>query len=60
MDSLSKADIDKISNQIANFMYQLHNLDYDKNEIFETNNIGLNLNDFLDELLNVHVSNNDK
>ncbi len=60
MNSLSKPDIDKISNQIANFMYQLHNLDYDKNEIFETNNIGLNLNDFLDELLNVHVSNNDK
>lgn len=34
-------------------------LDFDKSKIFSINNIGLNLTDFLDELLNVHVDKND-
>ena len=32
---------------------------FDKSKIFSINNIGLNLTDFLDELLNVHVDKND-
>ena len=45
---------------IAKFMYQLHQIPYKKDEIFDTDNIGLDLIDFLDELLNVHVNSNDK
>ena len=38
----------------------LHSITFDENQIFKTNNIGLNLVDFLDELLNVHVDAKDK
>ena len=60
MNSLLKAEIDCISDQIANFMHQLHSMDYQKDAIFNTKDIGLNLNEFLDELLEVHVSDTDK
>ncbi len=60
MDNLSQSDIANISSDIAKFMYQLHNVPFNKNEIFKTNNIGLNLVDFLDELLNYHVDPQDK
>ena len=61
MNDLSLSEIESISNQIAKFMYQLHNVKFDdKSNIFDINNIGLNLVDFLDELLNKHVSNTDK
>ena len=55
MNDLSSDEVKTISNEIAKFMYQLHCLDFDKSKIFSINNIGLNLTDFLDELLNVHV-----
>jgi len=60
MNELSQEEIDKVSKQIAQFMYELHNLKYDKSEIFDiTANIGLDLNDFIEELLRVHVSEED-
>ena len=59
MNDLNSNEIKTISSEIAKFMYQLHCLDYDKSKIFTIHNIGLDLTDFLDELLNVHVSQND-
>ena len=59
MDKLSSDDIKNISNDIAKFMYQLHNVDYETEKIFKINNIGLKLNEFLDELLTKHVSKED-
>lgn len=59
MNNLSTNEIKTISDEIAKFMYQLHCLDFDKSKVFSINNIGLNLTDFLDELLNVHVDTND-
>lgn len=60
MNTLTSLEIALISEDIAKFMYQLHHISFDKNKIFDINNIGLNLVDFLDELLNVHVHSNDK
>jgi Ser/Thr protein kinase RdoA (MazF antagonist) len=60
MNELSKEEVEKVSAQIAKFMHELHNLKYDKSEIFNiTANIGLDLNDFIEELLRVHVSEED-
>ena len=59
MNNLSSNKVKTISNEIAKFMYQLHCLDFDKSQVFSINNIGLNLTDFLDELLNVHVNKDD-
>lgn len=59
MNSLSSSEIKDISCDISKFMYQLHCLNYNKNNIFTINNIGLELPKFLDELLNVHVSKDD-
>lgn len=60
MNDLTPEEIKSISTDIAKFMYQLHQIPYEKDEIFDTDNIGLDLVDFLDELLNVHVNSNDK
>lgn len=60
MNDLSSEEIKSVSNEIADFMYQLHNLEFDSLKVFETNTIGLKLTDFLDELLNVHVDEKDK
>ncbi len=60
MDTMSPSQIETVSKDIAKFMYQLHNIDFKNDQIFTINNIGLNLTDFLDELLNVHVSQEDK
>ncbi len=59
MDSLSDKDVENVGNEIAKFMYELHNLDFNKDEVFNTRNIGLKLPDFLDELLNLHLSEDD-
>ena len=55
MNDLTKEEIKLISNDISKFMYQLHNIKFNQNDIFNIDNIGLNLIDFLDELLDVHV-----
>lgn len=60
MNDMSLEEIKQVSKEIAEFMCQLHNLKYDKNEIFTTNNIGLNLVDFLDELIVKHLHSEDK
>lgn len=60
MNSLNQEEIENVSKDISKFMYQLHNVKFDKNEIFNTDNIGLNLVDFLNELLDVHVDSKDK
>lgn len=59
MDRLTPEEIKTVSEDIAKFMHQLHHIKFDKNEIFKTNDIGLKLTDFLDELLNVHASKED-
>ena len=60
MNNLSPEEIKTVAKDISKFMYQLHHISFNQDEIFTTNNIGLNLTDFLDELLNVHVSQTDK
>ena len=60
MDTLSKEDIEKVSGQIAKFMYELHTAKYDKDKVFDSaDNIGVHLNDFITELLEKHVSDED-
>ena len=57
---MTDEQVEKVSKQVAKFMYELHNLDYDQNEIFnKTQNIGEYLNEFIDELLSVHVADED-
>ncbi|MEI3402059.1 MAG: aminoglycoside phosphotransferase family protein [Clostridia bacterium] len=56
MNELNEEQITCISNEIAQFMNEIHNLDYSKSKIFKTNNIGLKLKDFLDELLSFHIT----
>ena len=53
-------DIENVCKEISEFMYQLHNIKYDNEKIFSVNNIGLKLVDFLDELINLHLDENDK
>ena len=60
MDNLSSDEVKTISSEISKFMFQLHNLNFTADEIFDINNIGLNLTDFIDELLNLHVAPEDK
>lgn len=60
MNTLSPEEIKIVATDISKFMYQLHHIKFKNDEIFKTNNIGLNLSDFLDELLNLHVSTEDK
>lgn len=60
MNDLSNEQIKTVSKDISKFMYQLHNIKFDSNDIFDITNIGLNLTDFLNELLDLHVSQNDK
>lgn len=59
MNEMTDDEINTVSQDIAKFMYQLHNIKFNKSEIFDINNIGLDLVDFLNELLNVHVSEED-
>lgn len=60
MNDMSREEVQTVSKDIAKFMYQLHNIKYDAGEIFSINNIGVDLVDFLDELLNIHVDPKDK
>ena len=60
VNEMSEKDVQKVSSQISKFMYELHNIKFDENEIFTINNIGLELNDFIDELLNKHVYEEDR
>ena len=59
-NDLNEAEVENVCYEIAEFMYQLHNVDFKNEKIFSTNNIGLNLVDFLDELINLHLDDNSK
>ena len=59
MNDMPEEEVKKVSKQIAQFMYEMHSLDYDPKEIFSISNIGLDLQDFIDELLSKHVSKED-
>lgn len=59
MNELPEKEVKKVSKQIAKFMHEMHTLDYNPNEIFSINNIGLDLQDFITELLDKHVSEED-
>ena len=60
INDLTPEEVKIVSNDIAKFMFQLHSLEFDKDLVFQTNNIGLDLVSFLDELLNVHVDSIEK
>ena len=60
MYNLNQIEIHNISLEIATFMYQLHNIDFNSMEVFETNDISLNLIDFLNELITTHISEQNK
>lgn len=60
MNELDSENVNKVAHQIAEFMYELHSLDYKDEKIFDTDNIGLNLVDFLDELINIHMDEDSK
>ncbi len=56
MNEMSDEEVQKVSKQVAQFMYEMHNIKYDPKDIFSINNIGLDLQDFITELLELHVS----
>lgn len=60
MHELSQEQVNNISAEIAKFMYQLHNVDLEKYKIKEQKESHLNLVDFLNELLVLHVSEEDR
>lgn len=60
MNDLSQNEVDNISYDIAKFMHQLHMVDLNKNKIEEQKESHLKLVDFLNELLVLHVSREDR
>lgn len=60
MNELSQDEVDNISSDIAKFMYQLHTVDLNENKIAEQPESHLKLVDFLNELLILHVSKEDR
>jgi len=60
MNELTPDEIKQVSNEMAKFMHELHSIKFNKNEIFKVDNIGLNLIDYLDELINMHLFDEDK
>lgn len=60
MNELSQDEVDNISSDISKFMYQLHNVDLNENKISEQHESHLKLVDFLNELLILHVSKEDR
>lgn len=60
ISQMNDIEIENVSRQLAKFMFELHNVKFDRNSIFSVNNIGLELNDFITELLDKHVSDEDK
>jgi len=59
-DKLTEQEVENVCREIAEFMYQLHNVKFKEENIFSSKDIGLNLVDFLDELINMHLADNDK
>lgn len=59
MGRMTPTQISSVSKSIADFMAELHAIDWHKDAIFDIHDIGLNLKDFLNELLEKHVSPSD-
>ena len=60
IDDMTPEELSQVSKEIAKFMYELHNVKYEKNDVFKTDNIGLNLVDFLNELIEKHIHEENK
>ena len=60
MNELTPDEISLVAQDISKFMYQLHHISFDSNKIFDVKNIGVNLVDFINELLDVHVAKSNK
>lgn len=60
MNTMSDADVVKVSRQISQWMQELHALSFDPATIFSVDNISLHLQGFIDELLTRHVSEADR
>jgi len=60
MNDLNAEEIEKLSYEISDFMYQLHSMPFEKEEIFSCDNIGLDLVDFLNELIEMHLDQENK
>ncbi|KFI69582.1 phosphotransferase family protein [Bifidobacterium magnum] len=59
MKDLSDEELKQVSEEIAQFMAELHQVEYTDEHIFDIDNIGLDLHSFLTELLAKHVSRED-
>ncbi len=59
MDKLSDSEIKKVSYQISDFMFQLHNIKIEK-DLYDLNIYDLKLVDFLNELLTCHIEKKEK
>lgn len=60
MEHLTQDEVNIVSEEIAKFMYQLHQVDLNKNELEKQKESHLKLIDFLDELLVLHTSEEDR
>lgn len=61
MNELSDKEVKKIAKKISQFMFELHNIKYERDKVFDiSKNIGFDLYDFIDELLKKHVSFKDR
>ena len=60
MNDLNEKEIEQLSREIADFMHQLHSVKFKREEIFSCNNIGLDLVDFLNELIEMHLDQENK
>ena len=58
MNELTDEELDDVSKDISKFMFQLHKLEK-SNEIFDVHDIPTDLQGFVDELLNTHLSKED-
>ena len=57
---MTPEEIKVVANDVAKFMYQLHHIPFNQNNLFKTNEVSVKLVNFLDELLSVHVDPKDK
>lgn len=60
INDLNREEISNISSEISKFMYQLHNINFEDDKIYDVKDSHMNLVDFLDELLKLHVSPEDR
>ncbi len=59
IEDLSEQELQDIAEDISKFMNELHNIEFQEGKVFNIDNIGLNLREFLDELLKKHVAKSD-